>query len=128
MRTFPIRFDRFTSTVFRIFHPGTPSARVEVDDLEVRVQMGWAFSALIPRATIAGVEQVFRTVVSRGAHGWRGDWLVNGAGDGLVRIDVEPRVHGRVLGFPVRVRSLTVSVEEPEELAAAIASIAPVLD
>ena len=123
-----MRFDRLSSTVFRIFHPGTPSAYVEVDDLEVRVQMGWTFSAVIPRATIANVAEVHRRVISRGAHGWRGDWLVNGAGDGLVRIEVEPRVRGRVLGVPVRVRTLTVSVDDPRELVAAIDAIAPVFD
>lgn len=128
MGMFPMRFDRLSSTVFRIFHAGTPSAFVDVDDLEVSVQLGWTFSAVIPRSTIAGVKQVERTVIARGAHGWRGHWLVNGAGDRLVRIAVEPRGRGRVLGVPVRLRSLTVSVEEPAELVAAIAAIAPDLD
>ncbi len=55
---------------------------------------------------------------SRGAHGWRGRWLVNGAGDGLVVIDISPPARARVTGVPVRLRELTVSVEDPDALAA----------
>ena len=40
--------------------------------------MGWAFRAKFPRADVIDVAN-HRPVVSIGAHGWKGRWLVNGA-------------------------------------------------
>jgi hypothetical protein len=34
----------------------------------------------------------------------------------LVTLDIEPEVRGRVCGFPVKLRELTVSLVEPEAL------------
>jgi hypothetical protein len=55
-------------------------------------------------------------------HGWRSDWLVNGAGDGLVEVLFDPTMPARVVGVPVRVRRLRVSVDDP---AAVVASLEP---
>ena len=60
------------------------------------------------------------SVLSRGVHGWRGDWLVNGAGDGLVELRFDPPMRARVLGFPVHVRRLRVAVDDPDGLVQAI--------
>ena len=54
-------------------------------------------------------------------HGWRGKWLVNGSSSGLVRIDLEPPAHARTGPVPITVRELTVSVDDREELVAALA-------
>ena len=49
-------------------------------------------------------------------HGWRGRWLVNGAAGPLVALEIAAAGHARVLGFPVVLRELLVSVDEPEPL------------
>ena len=84
----------------------------------VRVRMGWAFQADLPRSSIVSVHRVEKNPYpgSFGAHGWRGRWLVNGAAGPLVSIELEPPVRARVARFPVRLRELLVSVEDPEGL------------
>lgn len=61
-----------------------------------------------------------RLPLSIGVHGWRGRWLVNGSRRGLVTIEIEPPARARVIGFPVRLRRLDVSVDEPEALVASL--------
>lgn len=60
--------------------------------------------------------------LTRGVHGWAGRWLVNGAGEGVLAIDLDPTQRARVAGFPVRLRQLLVSVEDPAALTRALAS------
>ena len=72
----------------------------------------------IARASVTGE----RVRLTRGVHGWAGRWLVNGAGDGILALDLEPRQRARVMGFPVSLRQLQVSVEDPHALAAALAA------
>ncbi len=55
-----------------------------------------------------------------GAHGWRGRWLVNGSSSGIVVLDIEPPAAARVLGFPVAVRELALSLETPEACCSAL--------
>jgi hypothetical protein len=55
-------------------------------------------------------------------HGWAGRWLVNGAGDGILTIDLEPSQRAYVMGFPVKLRQLQVSVDVPAGLAKALAA------
>jgi hypothetical protein len=58
--------------------------------------------------------------VSRGVHGFGGRWLVNGAGDGVLDLRFEPPQKGHVIGWPVTLRQLLVSVDDPNALAAAL--------
>lgn len=84
--------------------------------------MGWAFRAKFDRSRVAGTSLSGKRIpLTRGVHGWGGRWLVNGAGDGVVAIDFEPRQRAYVMGFPVSLRQLQVSVEDPPALAAALA-------
>jgi hypothetical protein len=55
-----------------------------------------------------------------GVHGWGGWWLVNGSVAGIVRIEIDPPARARVLGVPVRLRILEVSMQDPEALVAAL--------
>jgi hypothetical protein len=96
------------------------TCRVEIDDAEVRVRMSWAFHLDAPRARLRRVEPDNGPVFGWGAHGWRGQWLVNGSSSGLVRMEFDPAVRGYTTGFPVRVRVLRVSVEDPDGLVAAL--------
>ena len=82
----------------------------------MRVRMSWGFRAEFPKAAIRAVSTYESKPISRGVHGFAGRWLVNGSGDGIVTIDLEPHQRGFVMGFPVRLRQLMVSVEQPEQL------------
>jgi len=50
-----------------------------------------------------------------------GRWLVNGSGSDIVAMDLNPIGRGYVMGFPVKLRQLLVSVEDPEGLIRALA-------
>jgi hypothetical protein len=81
---------------------------------------GWAFSGIVPRSSITEVKRVTGPVWAWGAHGWRGRWLVNGSANGLVQVSIEPTARGHCLFFPVKLRQLTVSLDEPDEFVAAL--------
>jgi hypothetical protein len=87
---------------------------VEVTQDVVTVRLGLAWSAQIPRRSItsAGVDP--RKTISIGAHGWRGDWLVNTSNRGLVVLTVDPPATARCLGVPVSLRTLHVSLADPQ--------------
>ncbi len=112
-RRFPIRFSSINSVLFRGLLIPPSSAYVELDDDTIHVRMGWAFSARIPRQVVAkaGPGQPPTIRLTAGAHGWRGRWLVNGAPDGIVTIDLAEPVRALVSGFPIRLKELSVSVE-----------------
>lgn len=82
--------------------------------------MGWSFRADIPLESMTGAQRYAGLVGGIGVHGWRGRWLVNGAASGLVTIDIDPPARARVSGVPVRLRTLRVSVEWPDEHVAAL--------
>jgi len=99
---------------------GPRRSSVDIDGDTVDVRMGWAFHVTIPQSAVSGVRHAEPVRFSRGAHGWNGRYLVNGRGDGLVTITVEPAQRGVLVGFPVNVSEVTVSVEDPEGLVAAL--------
>jgi hypothetical protein len=84
--------------------------------------MGWAFRATFERSCVSGTSRFDRRVrLTRGVHGWAGRWLVNGAGDDILVVHLEPRQRAYVMGFPVKLEQLLVSVDDPQALAAALA-------
>ena len=83
---------------------------------------GWTFSGDVPRSSITDVSQISGPVWAWGAHGWKNRWLVNGSSDGLVRLTLDPPAHGRTLGFPLRVRELTLSLADPDGFVERLAS------
>lgn len=93
---------------------------VDVGASEVTIHMGWAFRATVPRTSIASAEHDQDRVLGWGAHGWGGQWLVNGSSSNIVRFDVEPVGRGRTAGFPVKVQTMRVSVVDPDGLIAAL--------
>lgn len=58
--------------------------------------------------------------LSKGVHGRKGRYLVNGSARGLVQIELTPPQRARMLGMPIELRELTVSVAEPHALVAAL--------
>ena len=93
---------------------------LELDRERLRVRMGWGFSATVPRAQIRSARPSEGLVGGIGVHGWGGRWLVNGAASGLVTLEIEPAARAWVIGVPVKLRSLRVSVESPDALLAAL--------
>jgi hypothetical protein len=83
------------------------------------VRFGPGFRAEVRRDLIAGV-RVVRPPKWRGigAHGWRGDWLVNARWGDAVELTLSEPVRGHVLGVPVKVRKLTVVVDDPAAVVA----------
>ncbi|MHB8137856.1 MAG: hypothetical protein ACYDGO_05645 [Smithellaceae bacterium] len=84
--------------------------------------MGWAFRSRFPRTAVASAKETYGQTLSRGVHGFAGRWLVNGSGRGILTINLTTAQRSYVMGFPVRLRQLMVSVEEPAALVAALTS------
>lgn len=100
---------------------GPRSSAVDVEPDGVDVRMGWAFHAVIPRSSVAGIARRDARLIARGVHFRSGGrYLVNGSGEGLVTITVAPPLPARMLGFGVTVRELTVSVDDADGLLAAL--------
>jgi hypothetical protein len=114
-----LRYDRWFSPLAAALGMGPNSSRVTVDHDAVHVKNGWAFYGTVPLANIVSATPNRRPVLSRGVHGWRGRWLVNGSSAGVVTLGIDPPVSAWALGFPVKVKELKVSVTEPDALIAA---------
>lgn len=117
MSRFPIRFDAWYRLLSSALLLRPSASYLDVSDDTVSVRMGWAFSARFPRSSIASATRFTRAPLSRGVHGFGGRWLVNGAGDRILALELQPPQRARVLGVPVRLRQLLVSVDDPEGLA-----------
>ena len=116
---FAIRYGVFRP-LLSVLGAGPRFSGVSLDGDRLRVRMGWMFRADIPVASITGAEPHRGLVGGIGVHGWRGTWLVNGSAKGVVSVHIDPPAPARVLGVPVKLRTLQVSVEEPEEFVAAL--------
>jgi hypothetical protein len=112
---FPIRFTGLNRAM-ALLGLSPRRSYVEVDEARMQVHMAWAFSLDAPRTAIVDVRRDEEPVWGWGVHGWRGRWLVNGSSSGLVRVELAPPARARTTGFPIRVRELRVSVEDPEGL------------
>lgn len=112
----PISFARWYRVLSWAVLIPPPLAHVTVTGDHVEVKMAWAFRARFGRSAISGVKLDESRPISRGAHGWRGRWLVNGKGWPLVAIDLDPPQRAYVLGVPIRLRRVTVSVDQPDVL------------
>lgn len=117
---FQIKFDTWYRILSSALFLPPSSSYLEVKGEEIHVQMSWAFRSRFPKSAIASATENNGRPLSRGVHGFAGRWLVNGSGQGILTIDLVPTQRGYVLGFPVRLRQLMVSVEEPAALAAAL--------
>jgi hypothetical protein len=117
---FPITFEPWYRIVSTVVGLPPSGAYVAVGQGSVEVRMGWAFRSRFPISAIESVSRLATRPVSRGVHGFRGRWLVNGSGAGILVLRLTPTQRGYVLGVPVRLRELLVSVDEPAELAAAL--------
>ena len=122
-RRFPIRISPPNGIIFRVLLISPSGSYLELDGDTIHVRLGWAFSARIPRRLVAGAApgRPPRIPFTAGAHGWAGRWLVNGAPDGIVTLELTEPTRAYVSGFPIRLKTLSVSLEDPEALLAAVA-------
>ena len=73
----------------------------------------------IPVASITRADVTEERAFTAGVHYSSGRWLVNGSGNGLVTLPIEPPVKVKAAFRSVKLRSLVVSVTDPEALIAA---------
>ena len=114
----PIRFENWYKALSSAMGLPPSSSYVEVSDDSVHVRMGWAFRATFPKAAVASTQSGPLRPISRGVHGFAGRWLVNGSGEGILTIALDPVQRCHVLGLPLSLRQLMVSVDDPTALAA----------
>ena len=91
---------------------------LDIDPDRISIRMGWGFSADVPRASVRSVARAPDSPWSIGVHGWKGRWIVNGAAGPMVSIRIDPAARARTVGFPVTLRELLVSVDDPDALVA----------
>ena len=115
----PIRYSKMWSWLLTIALLPRGLAYIEVDANTIRVRMSWAFRARFTRGDVSSVD-THRPVASIGVHGWRGRWLVNGANRPIAKVAFALPIRARVLGFPVQLRELLVSVDDVAELRRAL--------
>ncbi len=117
---FEISFESWYRILSTIVGLPPSGAYVAVGQGSVEVRMGWAFRSRFPISAIESVSRLATRPLSRGVHGFGGRWLVNGSGADILSLRLSPIQRGHVLGFPVRLRELLVSVDEPDKLAATV--------
>jgi len=112
---FPIRISSFNGVLFRGLLISPSNSYVELHGDTIHVRLGWAFSARIPQRLVAraGPGRPPTIPLTAGAHGWRGRWLVNGASDGIVTLELSEPVRAFVSGVPIRLKELSVSLDDP---------------
>lgn len=121
---FQISFDSWYGVLSSLPGLRPSQSYVALGREEVEVRMGWAFRSRFRRSAIASAALSDMQPLSRGVHGFGGRWLVNGSGHGIVSIHLSPAQRAYVMGVPVRLRELLVSVSEPSTLAATLGSSA----
>ena len=116
---FALRYG-FWRPLLSVVGAGPAFSGVRLDGTEMQVKMGWGFRATVPLASVKRVCRSPNRWNGIGVHGWAGWWLVNGSVAGIVRVDIDPPARARVLGVPVRLRTLEMSMQDPDGLVAAL--------
>jgi hypothetical protein len=123
-----IRYDRWCGWLLGGLGLGRRWSHVTVDPRggdtrrgAVVIRMGWGFSAEIPLDRIVAARLADRPFIGWGVHGWRGRWLVNGSLQGVVEIGIDPPVRGWLAFVPLRLRTVYVSLADPDAFLAALA-------
>jgi len=117
---FPISFDPWYRVLSSVLGLPPSSAYVQVAGEQVEVRMGWAFRSRFPRSAVDSTSTLDMRPISRGVHGFGGRWLVNGSGQGILSIHLRPVQRAYLMGVPVRLQELLVSIAELPALASAL--------
>ena len=118
----PIRFDAWYRVLSSVVLLSPSDSFIELSSDAVTVRMAWGFRTRFPTACVVRAARYDNAPISRGVHGFAGRWLVNGSVDRILAIDVEPHQRAWVMGVPVKLRQLLVSVDDPEGVAARLNS------
>jgi hypothetical protein len=115
-RSFPIRYSRASRWLMAPLLLGARLAKVELSEDELRVRMGWAFRATIPRRSIRRAAIRRDVVWAVGVHSDLRfkSWLVNGAMKGTVFLDLLPPAKGRLAVLPITIERLGLGLEDPD--------------
>ena len=114
-----LRYERWYVLLSTPLGLGPKTSEVRVVDGVLHVKMGWAFDAHIPVSSITCAEATDERAFSAGVHYSNGRWLVNGSRKGLVALTIEPPVQAKVPLRSAALRSLVLSVTDPDALIAA---------
>ena len=95
---------------------GARHTKVELTGDSLRVRMGWAFRATIPRRSIRRAALHRDVWWAIGVHSdlHFKSWLVNGSSKGIVFLDLLPPAKGRTGPFPITIERLGLGLEDPE--------------
>ena len=115
MTVIPIKRTRPYTWLLMIVGATADFCDIRVDDRRVRVRMGVGFRAKFARANVRSVEP-HRACMSVGVHGWKGRWLVNGTHRPIASVQLTAPVRAWVLGFPVYLQELLISVADIAQL------------
>lgn len=115
---------RITVWLDTLFGGGPGRSGVEVGPGQIQVRMA-DFKFTVPRSSIRSVRRSqARLKGADGVHASRGQLLVNGSGDGLVELAIDPPCHtGRTLNtmfVKEKVTSLILSLADPDGFIAAL--------
>ena len=110
---FPIRFGPVYHSLSTLLFMRPADSFVEVEGNDVRVQLAWSFRMRFPRSAVVASSEYRRGTISSGVRELAVRWLVSGSGAGIVSITLQPTQRAYVLRYPVRLRNLEVSVENP---------------
>jgi hypothetical protein len=112
-RTFPIKYSKVSRWFFTPLALGARHAKVELTDDELRVRMGWAFRAKIPRRSIRRAARHHDVWWAIGVHSDLRfkSWLVNGSKKGIVFLDIFPPARGHAGPFPITIERLGLGLE-----------------
>ena len=114
-----LRYERWLLPLSVPLGLGPERSEVRVEAGKLHVRMGWAFDAAIPLTSIRSAEATDARVFAWGVHYSGGRWLVNGSGKGLVALTIDPPAQAKFWIKSVPLRSLWVSVTDPDALIAA---------
>ena len=114
-----LRYERWYVLLSTPLGLGPKSSEVRIEDGTLHVKMGWAFEAHIPVASIIRAAASEERAFTAGVHYSNGRWLVNGSRKGLVALTIEPPVQAKVPMMSTTLRSLVLSVTDPDALIAA---------
>lgn len=113
-----IRYERWFLPLAVPIGLGPKQSEVRIEGDTLSVKMGWGFRAAIPLSAISEAKPNNERLFAVGVHGFRGRWLVNGSSKGIVELTVDPPTRAHALGVPIKLRTLWVSVTDPDALIA----------
>lgn len=120
---FAFDFYGWSRLLFSLSGHGPAASYVEVLEDKIRVRSGWLFQVEVPRSAIVRVYRRSNPWWNIGAAqtSFTGSWAVGGAYRNIVALDLHPSVRGRYMSvFPVSMRRLFLSLQEPDRFIAAL--------